>query len=768
MLQDQDLLNAALDISTIAAIATSTALSVNNRLGQSLLTMNGILSRLGYEAPVAYTTGLTISRPTQTVQNSGVIYAILPSVISAVSYATPGVFDSSKWYVVQIANSGNYDTRAAAIAANISSTVNYIRLAGNVTYGDGGYAEYVRVVALPTDGFGFTSADGAFWSYMPIAGLYVNVLAADNAFSATIATRTAAYQAALNFASVNSRKLYFAPMTHTINSISIAYNAIPEFVGAYSGASIIKHNDGDANPLINITGGLGAVSGVYPFSDLGGLIGLTLKGGTTTTALIYFAGHFGNNFKFHDLILDGSVASSSMNGIDCFDYAGCNMCSMRWVEIGGWAINVRDASHFPHAAFKCDGFYWSNGTHTAWGAGIMQINTSNLSDIKGPVKFINGAAKATSPLSSAKPARSLFRAIQNHTWLNTGFAQVAFLLDCVELDNSSTAYDTRVMTCDYNHVGYTLTNCDFSGFFEFFNNDALTAKDRLTGAFGVVNHIDFYTSLNVSADVPLLQRINGNLGMQQLSYDSDLDLSLGYFASGDYAFSRQPFAIAGMSGRYFAKKSVSQNSGVMKGSSGTPLQAGTTGAIVSGLAVLTLSLAISALPVVAGMRIEVAGAGVAGATLRSIIQDIDVSTPTAPKLTLADNAGTTVTTATVQIGFAELMSVPMVWNVTAFPSDTHNKYQVGDIAQNTAPQGTAGGVGSPILEWVCITTNTQYTDVGAWRAAKWITQMGTTAQRPTMSASNIGVTYLDQTLAANGKPIMWNGTVWVDSTGASV
>lgn len=45
---------------------------------------------------------------------------------------------------------------------------------------------------------------------------------------------------------------------------------------------------------------------------------------------------------------------------------------------------------------------------------------------------------------------------------------------------------------------------------------------------------------------------------------------------------------------------------------------------------------------------------------------------------------------------------------------------------------------------------------------------GTTAQRPTLVASDAGTMYLDNTLNANGKPIWWNGTAWVDATAAVV
>jgi hypothetical protein len=44
----------------------------------------------------------------------------------------------------------------------------------------------------------------------------------------------------------------------------------------------------------------------------------------------------------------------------------------------------------------------------------------------------------------------------------------------------------------------------------------------------------------------------------------------------------------------------------------------------------------------------------------------------------------------------------------------------------------------------------------------------TTANRPTLSAADSGVRYLDTTLVAAGKPINWTGTQWVDSVGVVV
>lgn len=45
---------------------------------------------------------------------------------------------------------------------------------------------------------------------------------------------------------------------------------------------------------------------------------------------------------------------------------------------------------------------------------------------------------------------------------------------------------------------------------------------------------------------------------------------------------------------------------------------------------------------------------------------------------------------------------------------------------------------------------------------------GATGSRPTLLAADIGFLYLDTTLDADGKPIWWTGTAWVDATGATV
>lgn len=55
-----------------------------------------------------------------------------------------------------------------------------------------------------------------------------------------------------------------------------------------------------------------------------------------------------------------------------------------------------------------------------------------------------------------------------------------------------------------------------------------------------------------------------------------------------------------------------------------------------------------------------------------------------------------------------------------------------------------------------------------WAAIPTNPARGTTANRPTLTAIDIGQTYLDTTLAANGTLITWTGTTWVNTAGTAV
>lgn len=84
-------------------------------------------------------------------------------------------------------------------------------------------------------------------------------------------------------------------------------------------------------------------------------------------------------------------------------------------------------------------------------------------------------------------------------------------------------------------------------------------------------------------------------------------------------------------------------------------------------------------------------------------------------------------------------------------------YDKGCICRINSP-----GYGQP-CEYVN-TSNGLY-----WKVTKQAgIKKDTTANRPTLTAFDSGVKYLDTTLATNGKPIEWNGTAWVDATGTIV
>lgn len=56
----------------------------------------------------------------------------------------------------------------------------------------------------------------------------------------------------------------------------------------------------------------------------------------------------------------------------------------------------------------------------------------------------------------------------------------------------------------------------------------------------------------------------------------------------------------------------------------------------------------------------------------------------------------------------------------------------------------------------------------SWYVDNQTVKIGPTASRPSLGSTDKGIMYIDLTLAANGKPIWWNGTSWVDSTGTAV
>lgn len=109
-----DLDNGKRDLETVDAVANSQADTTITRYGDSVLTLAGVLRRLGYAAPVPYVSGLDISSGLTTVEKDGVVYRPDTGLVPF----TTGAWNPDQWRVVQNTVGGNelliFDTRALA------------------------------------------------------------------------------------------------------------------------------------------------------------------------------------------------------------------------------------------------------------------------------------------------------------------------------------------------------------------------------------------------------------------------------------------------------------------------------------------------------------------------------------------------------------------------------------------------------------------------------------------------------------------------------
>lgn len=141
-LTTQDFDNAELDLQTISEVTNNSGYldpTTTNRTGAILDTLIGALSKLGYQPPVAYTGGISFSGAgdvTKTIDNSGTIYAPLPSEIPFTTSGTWGT-DESKFFVVQGVLGGGsipfkvtkYDTAGAHVWTKDVATTSAIVIA---------------------------------------------------------------------------------------------------------------------------------------------------------------------------------------------------------------------------------------------------------------------------------------------------------------------------------------------------------------------------------------------------------------------------------------------------------------------------------------------------------------------------------------------------------------------------------------------------------------------------------------------------------------
>jgi|GEM_PF-2457080 len=214
----EDLENAKLDAITIAELANSRlggesggALidGSTTRLGDTFSTLRGQLKKLGYEVPIAYTTGIvfTVDDGAKTVDEGGIIYA---PRIDALPLTTTGTWatDSDGFYVVQnAAGLSNYivETYAQLDSIPYQATGNVITvtdedIAGDWIVEDGAHTANVGTIR------DFTNAVGN----QHLKRLYGNLVYPEWFNDTGSADYTTAFTLAANFAAANGHELSFA------------------------------------------------------------------------------------------------------------------------------------------------------------------------------------------------------------------------------------------------------------------------------------------------------------------------------------------------------------------------------------------------------------------------------------------------------------------------------------------------------------------------------------------------------------------------------
>ena len=92
-----DLDNGKRDLQTVDAIANSPADTTVTRFGNQTLTLAGALRRLGWQAPVPYAAGISITGSTTTVARGGIVYRPDPAIVPF----TTGAWNPAQWRVIQ-------------------------------------------------------------------------------------------------------------------------------------------------------------------------------------------------------------------------------------------------------------------------------------------------------------------------------------------------------------------------------------------------------------------------------------------------------------------------------------------------------------------------------------------------------------------------------------------------------------------------------------------------------------------------------------------
>lgn len=563
---------------------------------------------------------------------------------------------------------------------------------------------------------------------------------------------TAAIQTAINFIVSQAFRptLIFPRGIYLTGTLVTNGGSMPFMRGEGSSQSVLRHRDGEAAALIRVNGG--TTGSPMPAAPYFGYEGLAFRAGDSTTALIYYEGQIDNNVKWHDLQFIGHNGAATCHAISVRDYLNWHISKVRFDGVNGYCIQVRDAQYFSHSVFHLDNWtYDSQANGRSHGVFFVDVSATALT--KGVANFSNARLEVNSAINVAKPARSLFRVVQNSAVSSSAPAQLLLKFDSIVVDVNPSARDLKMVSTNQRNVGIETNDLTTYGFNQIFGSDDNTGKV----IFSPVN-----TTLRFKHSTNFAERFDGNLNSRAVLFEglkvgtisSDINLTAlaGLVARGDFFYHSSPTNSGGVSQglRPFAIKALQSANGYC---SPTAVNLSGTGSITSGTNQLVMSTALGG-TTVPGVSISIPGAGAAAATLVTTILSVDYTTNT---ITIDTNASTTVSGVTVAFTVAQFGVVNTSFYANGAPAS--GTYAGGDRSLNTNVW-----LGSPVTDYVCITAGTP----GTWRQTAHHVRVSTTANRPTLTTNDIGVMYMDTTLAAAGKPIWWTGTAWVDATGATV
>jgi len=244
---EQDILNGKLDLDTVAAVATSLQQTTTDRLGNTKLTLTGAFDKLGFFAPVSYTSGVTVTTSSYTVMSGGNMYFAKPDVLP---FTTAVSFDASKWKMFNEEFAGAEMGRLA----NYLALRTYLGGADVVTITDtsiaGQFNKTNRVGAIDNSGTVIIANNGDVWERV------YN----DPVMLSWFESPSAQLQAAVNIAS--GRTLVINVNCTTPSTVIVTSNTLividPSVTVTYTGTDSLFKLVNNTNTFVNgyhVTGG---------------------------------------------------------------------------------------------------------------------------------------------------------------------------------------------------------------------------------------------------------------------------------------------------------------------------------------------------------------------------------------------------------------------------------------------------------------------------------------------------------------------------------